>query len=80
MAHNGPLFWLDVVERSLVKYVSSAAMSHPVNSILLIFFFCYLPCVRIVRPLTLFLRLVAFLNHLPFASLRVFSSLVEVSR
>lgn len=34
MAHNGPLFWLDVVERSLVKHISSTIMSHPAISIL----------------------------------------------
>lgn len=33
IAHNGPLFWLDVVERSLVKHISAAIMSHPVISI-----------------------------------------------
>lgn len=27
MGHNGPLFWLDVVERSLVKNISSTIMS-----------------------------------------------------
>lgn len=34
MAHNGPLFWLDVVERSLIEYISSAIMSHPAISML----------------------------------------------
>lgn len=33
IAHNGPLFWLDVVERSLVKHISSTIMSHPAISI-----------------------------------------------
>lgn len=33
VTHNGPLFWLDVVERSLVKHISSTIMSHPAISI-----------------------------------------------
>lgn len=33
IAHNGPLFWLDVAERSLVKHISSTIMSHPAISV-----------------------------------------------
>lgn len=33
IAHNGPLFWLSVVERSLVKHISSTLMSHSASSI-----------------------------------------------
>lgn len=33
IAHNGSLFWLDVVERSLVKHISSPIMSYPAISI-----------------------------------------------
>lgn len=32
IAANEPLFWLDVLERSLVKHISSTAVSHPAVS------------------------------------------------
>lgn len=41
IAHNGPLFWLSVVERSLVKHISPTIMSHPVSS--LPFYLLFLP-------------------------------------
>jgi len=40
MAHNGPLFWLDVVERSLVKYISSSMMC-PILPFLCPFISCF---------------------------------------
>ena len=48
IAHNGPLFWRDVAERSLVKAFSSTVMCHPAISIpfhllLLDLFFCSAP-------------------------------------
>lgn len=54
--HNGPLFWLDVVERSLVKHISSAIMSHPAISIPIYLLPppLVLLCALFVQPLTLF--------------------------
>lgn len=49
IAHNEPLFWLPVVERSLVKHISSTTVSHPAISIPF-----YLPCTRSRRPPALF--------------------------
>lgn len=53
IAHNGPLFWLDVVERSLVKHISSSIKSHPAISIP--FYLLNLsPCSPSALPLALF--------------------------
>lgn len=70
IAHNGPLFWPDVVERSLVKHISSTIMSHPAISI---------PFYLLSLPLLLLCTLFVQLHHLPF-TLRVFSSLIKDSR
>jgi len=60
IAHNGLLFWLDVVERSLVRHISSTIMSHPAISIpfyLLSLSLSLSACILFVQPLTLFLPL-----------------------
>lgn len=57
IAHNGPLFWLDVVERSLVKHISSTIMSHPAFSI---------PFYLRSLPLHSFCSASGTMSHIPF--------------
>lgn len=49
LAHNEPLFWLHVVERSLVRHVSPTPKSHPASSIPF-----YRPCVPSLQLPALF--------------------------
>lgn len=75
IAHNGPLFWLDAVERSLVKHISSPIMSHPAISIP--FYQLSLPpcllCSLFARPLTL-----SCLSHLLFSALTLHAESVFI--